>query len=443
MPAQEIIRSKRNGAALTPDEIQEFVDGITSKRWGDAQVGALAMAIVLNGMTTFETTALTRAMTRSGKMLQLASLGLPGPLLDKHSTGGVGDKVSLLLAPIVAACGGFVPMISGRGLGHTGGTLDKLDSIPGYQSTPDVAHMIQALQSVGCVVVGATAELAPADARLYAIRDNTATVESLPLITASILSKKMAAGLNGLVLDIKVGNGAFCIDRPQARALGQSLLEVAHTCELPAHAWITDMNQVLGTTCGNALEVIETVQFLKGTHRDVRLWEVTRTLCTELLLLGKLAKDRVEAEMQVDAALHSGAALEKFARMVHALGGPVDFIEHCTGYLPQAPVLLAVQAPRSGWIYSMQTRQLGLALHDLGAGRRFNNDSINPSTGFSQIRKVGASVQSGDPLALIHAADESSARRAADALLQCTQISDEPPQDSPVLVEHLKLLQGS
>jgi thymidine phosphorylase len=268
-------------------------------------------------------------------------------------------------------------------------------------------------------------------------------VESLPLITASILSKKMAAGLNGLVLDIKVGSGAFCVDMPQARALGQSLLGVAHACALPAQAWITDMNQVLGTTCGNALEVMETVQFLTGAHRDTRLWEVTRTLCVELLVLGKLAKDHTEAEVRVDTALHSGAALEKFSRMVHALGGPADFVDHYTTYLPRAPVHLAVRSPRPGWIYSMQTRELGIALHALGAGRRVANEAINPSTGFSEICKVGACVRAGDPLALIHAADEPSAQRAAAALLHCIQMGDEPPPASPVLVERLKIFPGS
>ena len=272
MLAQEIIRHKRDGLALDRAQIDAFVGGLVDlsqgpASWSESQVAAMAMAMFLNGMSGTETVALTHAMTHSGEVLDWSSANLPGPILDKHSTGGVGDKVSLLLAPIVAACGGFVPMISGRGLGHTGGTLDKFDSIPGYQTTPSADRLRAALRSAGCVVVGQTATLAPADRRLYAIRDVTATVESIPLITASILSKKLAAGLQGLVLDVKVGNGAFAADLAAAQALARSIVNVAEGAGLPTRALITDMNEVLGSSCGNALEVREAIAFLRGDAR--------------------------------------------------------------------------------------------------------------------------------------------------------------------------------
>ena len=266
MLAQEIIRHKRDGLALDRAQIDAFVGGLVDNSWSESQAAAMAMAMFLNGMSSTETVALTHAMTHSGEVFDWASANLPGPILDKHSTGGVGDKVSLMLAPIVAACGGFVPMISGRGLGHTGGTLDKLDSIPGYRTAPGLAQLREALRSAGCAIVGATAALAPADRRLYAIRDLTATVESVPLITASILSKKLAAGLQGLVMDVKVGNGAFAAELPMARALARSIVDISAGAGLPARAWVTDMNQVLGSSCGNALEVREAVPSCAATR---------------------------------------------------------------------------------------------------------------------------------------------------------------------------------
>jgi thymidine phosphorylase len=283
MLAQEIIRIKRDGGDLTRAHIDSFVGGLVNDSWSEGQGAALAMAMFLNGMSDSETVNLTQAMTHSGQIMDWAAAKLHGPILDKHSTGGVGDKVSLMLAPIVAACGGIVPMISGRGLGHTGGTLDKLASIPGYQCAPDLPTLHRALQTAGCAVIGQTDDLAPADRRLYAIRDVTATVESVPLITTSILSKKLAAGLQGLVMDVKMGNGAFADSIPMATTLAESLVRVANAAGLPTRAWLTDMNQVLGRTCGNALEVLEAVQFLRGESVDQRLLEVTRTLSAELL----------------------------------------------------------------------------------------------------------------------------------------------------------------
>ena len=290
LPA-EVIRAKREGAALSEAQIDAFVRGLVDRRWSDAQVGALAMAICLRGMTRDETVLLTRAMTHSGAVLDWSRANLAGPVLDKHSTGGVGDKVSLVLAPIVAACGAVVPMLSGRGLGHTGGTLDKLESLPGYTVTPPRSTLLRVLRDAGCAIVGASARIAPADRRLYAIRDVTSTVESLPLITASILSKKLAAGLQGLVMDVKLGNGAFCTDLDAARALAAIAGRCRASRGAATRALITDMNQVLGSTAGNALEVQEAIDFLTGAQREPRLTAVTLALAAEMLQLGGLATD--------------------------------------------------------------------------------------------------------------------------------------------------------
>ena len=442
MLAQEIIRHKRDGLALDRAQIDAFVGGLVDSSkgpasWSESQVAAMAMAILLNGMSGTETVALTHAMTHSGEVLDWSSANLPGPILDKHSTGGVGDKVSLLLAPIVAACGGFVPMISGRGLGHTGGTLDKFDSIPGYQTAPSADRLRAALRSAGCVVVGQTATLAPADRRLYAIRDVTATVESIPLITASILSKKLAAGLQGLVMDVKVGNGAFAADLAAARALACSIVNVSEGAGLPTRALITDMNQVLGSSCGNALEVREAIAFLRGDAREPRLLEVTRMLSAELLLIGGLA-DRIECALdKIDAALADGRALERFARMVAALGGPVDFVERADTYLARAPVQRVLTAARSGWVGSMATREIGLLVIELGGGRRQAGDAIDHRVGLSGLSAVGRMVEAGAPLATVHAADAASAAAACEALAALIRIAPAEPAVSPVLIERI------
>ena len=442
MLAQEIIRHKRDGLALDRAQIDAFVGGLVDSSkgpasWSESQVAAMAMAILLNGMSGTETVALTHAMTHSGEVLDWSSANLPGPILDKHSTGGVGDKVSLLLAPIVAACGGFVPMISGRGLGHTGGTLDKFDSIPGYQTAPSADRLRAALRSAGCVVVGQTATLAPADRRLYAIRDVTATVESIPLITASILSKKLAAGLQGLVMDVKVGNGAFAADLAAARALARSIVNVSEGAGLPTRALITDMNQVLGSSCGNALEVREAIAFLRGDAREPRLLEVTRMLSAELLLIGGLA-DRIEFALdKVDAALADGRALERFARMVAALGGPVDFVERADAYLARAPVQRVLTAARSGWVGSMATREIGLLVIELGGGRRQAGDAIDHRVGLSGLSAVGRKVEAGAPVATVHAADAASAAAACEALAALIRIAPAEPAVSPVLIERI------
>ena len=441
MLAQEIIRHKRDGRVLDRAQIDAFVAGLVDASWSESQAAAMAMAIFLNGMSSTETVALTRAMTHSGDVLDWASANLPGPILDKHSTGGVGDKVSLMLAPIVAACGGFVPMISGRGLGHTGGTLDKFDSIPGYDTAPSNQRLRDALRAAGCAVVGQTAALAPADRRLYAIRDVTATVESIPLITASILSKKLAAGLHGLVMDVKVGNGAFANDLAVARSLARSIVNVAEGAGLPTRAWLTDMNEVLGTTCGNALEVHEALAFLRGSvrkdAREPRLLEVTRMLSAELLLIGGLA-DRTDAALdKVDAVLADGRALECFARMVAALGGPRDFIERADAYLPRAPVQRVLTAARSGWVSAMATREIGLLVVELGGGRRQASDAVDHRVGLSGMVAVGRRVEAGDTLAVVHAADETSAAAACAQLATMIEVAPEAPPRRPVLIERI------
>ena len=424
MLASEVIRRKRDGRALTAEEIGFLVSGITDGSLSDAQVGALAMAMFLRGMEKDERVALTSAMTRSGEVLKW---DLDRPVLDKHSTGGVGDKVSLMLAPIVAACGGAVPMISGRGLGHTGGTLDKLDSVPGYVSTPDVELLRKVVGDVGCAIVGQTAEVAPADRRLYAIRDATGTVESLPLIVASILSKKLAAGLDALVMDVKFGSGAFMAEREAADELARALVEVAGGAGLPTVALLTDMDEVLGTTAGNAVEVREAIDYLTGT-REPRLHEVTIALAASLIEQGGLAEDGRAAAEQ---ALDSGAAAERFAAMVAALGGPADFVERPD--LPTAPVTRVAAPERPGIVTAMDCRAVGLVVTGLGGNRRREDDVIDPAVGLTDVAPVGAEVGPDRPLAVVHAATEAAAAEAAAALRAAIAVGDEPPAERPAI----------
>ena len=432
MLAQEIIRAKRDGQALNAAQIQNFVDGLTHNTWSEGQVAALGMAVFLRGMGRDEAVLLTRAMMNSGRVMTWPDM--PGPVLDKHSSGGVGDKVSLMLAPMVAACGGYVPMIAGRGLGHTGGTVDKLEAIPGYTTTPEPAKFDQIVRSLGCAIIGQTADLAPADKRFYATRDVTATVESVPLITASILSKKLAAGLEGLAMDIKCGNGAFASTPEFAKELAESIVAVAGGAGLKTRALITDMNQILGTDVGNALEVIETIRYLKGEVREPRLHEVTLALCAEMLVLGKLATDTAQARLKLQAALDSGAAAEKFAQMVAALGGPTDLLDKPAAYLAAAPVVKPVPAPRDGVVTTMSTRDLGVAIVELGGGRRKAGDAIDMRVGFSEVQPIGTRVKAGQPLALIHAADDAAADRAVGAYLAACTLGDADIAAAPMVM---------
>ena len=432
MLPQDIIRTKRDGGSLSTAQIDAFVQGLVDpQKWSDSQAAALAMAVLLRGMETAETVALTRAMTHSGDVLHWADAQLQGPLLDKHSTGGVGDKVSLMLAPMLAACGAVVPMVSGRGLGHTGGTLDKLEALPGYTVEQPQARLLQTLRHCGCAIVGANAKLAPADRRLYAIRDVTATVESVPLITASILSKKLAAGLQGLVLDVKVGSGAFTPTLAQARTLACCLVNVARGAGLPAHALITDMNQVLGHSAGNALEVQEAIHFLTGHHQEPRLLEVSLALAAELLHLGGLVSSVAAGRAQAQAALTSGAAAERFAQMVAALGGPTDVLRH--PQLPTAPVQMPVAAWHGGVLQHMDLRAIGQAIVALGGGRARPGERLDLRVGLDQVLPLGTRVHAGQALALVHAADADSAEAAINAVRRAMRIDDQVPQPWPTL----------
>jgi thymidine phosphorylase len=426
-PPAELIRHKRDGGILSGPEIRSLVAGITDGSMSEGQVAAFAMAVYFRGMTWEECAALTRAMARSGIVLDWSSEGLGGPILDKHSTGGVGDTVSLILAPVVAACGGFVPMISGRGLGHTGGTLDKLASIPGYDTAPDLARFRAAVRQAGCAIVGQTAELAPADRRLYAIRDVTATVDSIPLITASILSKKLAAGLDALVMDVKVGSGAFAGSLEAAQALAESLVTVAGDAGLHAVAWLTDMNQALGHDVGNALEVHEAIDFLTGPRRESRLHAVVATMAREMLVLGGLAADEREASDAAERALASGAAAERFARMVVALGGPPDLVERPEHHLPQAPVRLAATPERPGVVTRVDARLLGLAVVALGGGRRRAEDSVDPAVGLADVAGPGDAVGRDRPLAVVHARSPAEAEAAVKAVRTAMTVGEQLP----------------
>lgn len=440
MLPQEVIRRKRDGHELTDEEIAFVVRGIHDGSLSEGQVAAFAMTVFFRGMSVPERVALTLGLARSGIMLDWRDLALPGPVLDKHSSGGVGDKVSLMLAPIVAACGAFVPMISGRGLGHTGGTLDKLSAISGYETQPDIDTFRKVVREVGCAVIGQTDDLAPADRRLYATRDVTGSVESIPLLVSSILSKKVAEGLDGLVMDVKCGSGAFCDTEEMARDLARSLVDVANRAGLPTVALITDMDRVLGREVGNALEVAETVAYLTGNGtREPRLHEVTMALAGEMLVLGKLASDAAEGRAKAEAALADGRAAETFARMVSALGGPDDFLEHSARYLGHAPVVKPCTAERSGHVAGMNARGVGIAVVALGGGRRHADDAIDTSVGLSDFVDVGRPIQNGEPLCLVHAASEADAEEAIALIRRAVRIEDEAPPEIPAILERVAL----
>jgi thymidine phosphorylase len=431
---QEIIRKKRDGGHLSREEITFLIEGLTSGRVTEGQVAAFAMAVFFRGMDMDERVGLTLAMRDSGDVLDWPEAD--GPVLDKHSTGGVGDNVSLMLAPIVAACGGIVPMISGRGLGHTGGTLDKLDSIPGYKSQPGEALFRRTIRRAGCAIIGQTGDLAPADKRFYAIRDVTATVESVPLITASILSKKLAAGLQGLVLDVKTGSGAFMADLESAKELAESLVAVANGAGLRTSALITGMDEPLASAAGNALEVMNAVAFLTGAKRDPRLEDVVTALACEMLTLGGIAGTAAAAEALVKGALDRGRAAEAFQTMVTELGGPADFIERPTAHLPHASVVKAAHPAEAGTVAAIDTRALGLAVVALGGGRTRAEDAIDHSVGLTELAGIGTEVGSNRPLCLVHARDEAAAAAAIESVRRAYRLGDRPPA-RPLVHAHI------
>ncbi|KRA42263.1 thymidine phosphorylase [Devosia sp. Root635] len=423
---QEVILKKRNGDTLAPAEIADFIAGFAAGTVSHAQAAAFAMAVYFQDMTMPERVALTLAMRDSGTVLDWSDLD--GPVADKHSTGGVGDNVSLMLAPILAATGIYVPMISGRGLGHTGGTLDKFDSIPGYTTSPDNTLFRKVVRKAGCAIIGQTADLAPADKTLYAIRDVTGTVESIALITASILSKKLAAGLGALVLDVKTGSGAFMPTLEKSRALAQSLVEVANGAGLKTSAIVTDMNEPLASAAGNGLEVRNAVDFLTGTHQDARLRAVTLALCAEAARMAGTAATSDAALALVTDALDSGRAAEHFARMVTALGGPADFTANMNRHLAPAPIIRDVFAAEQGAIVDIDTRGVGMAVVALGGGRTMPTDSIDHRVGFDRLAALGTTVDAQTPIARIHAADEASAADAEARLKSAYRLGDTPPR---------------
>lgn len=423
MLPQEIIRTKRDGKALPADAIAKFIAGIGDGKVSEGQIAALAMAVFLNGMSREEAVALTLAMRDSGEVLDWSDL--PSPVVDKHSTGGVGDNVSLMLAPAIAACGAFDPMISGRGLGHTGGTLDKFESIPGYTTQPDNTLFRRVVREVGCAIIGQTGNLAPADKVIYGIRDVTATVESVPLITASILSKKLAAGLDGLVLDVKIGSGAFMDDLEKARELATSLVQVANGAGLKTTALLTAMDHPLASCAGNAVEMRNAVDFLTGRARDLALYEVTVALGAEMLVSTGIATNGSEGAKRMEEALDSGAAVERFARMVAALGGPADFVERMETYLEKPPVHRPVMAApghaKLAGKLGFDTRQIGLAVVELGGGRTRPQDPVDHAVGLSAIARRDWDGES--PLCEIWARDEAAADRAEKRILDAVKES--------------------
>ncbi len=434
---QEIIRKKRDGQPLSEAEIRFFIDGVRDETVSEGQIAALAMTIYFNDMNLQERVALTMAMRDSGSVLEWQSLQLNGPVVDKHSTGGVGDVTSLMLGPMVAACGGYVPMISGRGLGHTGGTLDKLEAIPGFDIYPSDDRFRDIIKQVGVAIIGQTRSLAPADKRFYATRDVTATVDSIPLITASILAKKLAEGLDALVMDVKVGSGAFMPTFAASEQLAQSIVRVANGAGCKTTALLTDMNQVLASTAGNALEVREAVQFLTGEARNPRLYEVTMALCAEMLVSGQLAANDTEARQKLQQVLDNGKAAEIFARMVAAQNGPADFIERMDHYLPAPAFSRPLYAEEAGIVSAMDTRALGMAVVALGGGRRRATDTIDYSTGLSDMIALGSRVDTQRPLAMIHAASEAQWQEAAQAVRTAIVLSDQAPETTPVVYRRI------
>ena len=431
MLPQEIIHSKIKGR-LDEAQIQAFVDGLCEASWSDAQVAALAMAIQLNGMEAAETALLTQAMAASGAQLNWSSL--PGPVVDKHSTGGIGDKVSLILAPVLAACGCYVPMLSGRGLGHTGGTLDKLDAIPGYRSAVPIEELRRTVSLAGCAIVGQTGELAPADRRLYAIRDVTATVESVPLITASILSKKLAAGPGCLLMDVKTGSGAFMATPVEAHILARSLVDVATAAGLPTRSLITDMSMCLGRAAGNAVEVHEAIEVLTGRIAGGRLYKLTVALAAELLEMAGISNGPSRAA----SALANGQAAERFAKMAASLGGPPDLVDRPRAHLVAAPVIMPVVARASGFVKSIDARALGIAIITLGGGRRHADQSIDHAVGLTDVLEVGEAVEGSDTVALVHARDEATASAAVRVVRSAFRLGEARPESVPLVIDRIR-----
>jgi len=437
MIPQEIIRKKRDKLSLTEDEVRLFVNGLTDNSFSDPQIAAMSMAIFQNGMTAEETVWMTHAMKNSGDTLEWQDVVNSDLVCDKHSTGGVGDKTSLILAPILAACDLFVPMISGRGLGHTGGTLDKFDSIPGYNTKPDIDVFRQVVKDIGCAIIGQTSNLAPADKKLYSIRDIVGTVESLPLITSSILSKKIASGLKTLVLDVKVGNGSFNHTLEIAQNLAHSLVNVAKGAGLECEAILTDMNQVLGRSAGHSLEVIECIEYLVSNKRDPQLEIVTNELASSLLMMiKKISKE--ESLKQINTVLENGKAAEKFEKMVNALGGSKSFLSTYKKELSNKMFAEDIHLGKQGWIKEIKTRDLGLLLIELGGGRKQVDDKINYHVGYDNILGVGESIDVSTPVIKVYANSKDNFDKIKNSIINCFIISNQEVTKNQSICEVIK-----
>lgn len=433
MQVYELIRKKRDGQRLSDEEIKFFIDGYTHEEIPDYQASAMAMAIFFQGLCDSELMAWTEAMLNSGDVMDLSEL--TGPKIDKHSTGGVGDKTSLILAPIVAAAGVYVPMISGRGLGHTGGTLDKLESIPGFDVGLSSERFVEVLKACGVVLAGQTTSLVPADRKLYGLRDVTATVDSIPLIASSIMSKKLAEGIDGLVLDVKFGSGAFMKDLELARLLARTLVSIGHQMGKRVVALLTDMNQPLGTHVGNSLEVIESCEVLQN-RVDNDLSRLSFRLAAEMLVLAGKAEDLEEAASQVAALISSGAAFRKFQEVVAAQGGDPRALEEYDRF-PQARGITAIPAPHDGIVQAIDCERVGLLAVQLGAGRQKVSDPVDPSVGFVFNRKVGDVVHAGDHLVTVYYNDEERVEAIREELLATFQIGDEEVEMNELIGEKI------
>ena len=432
MDARTIIGQLRDGQVPSPEALGWFAQGLATGVVTDAQAGAFAMAVLLNGLSDEGRVALTMGMRDSGDVLKWR---VDGPVMDKHSTGGVGDCVSLILAPALAACGVYVPMISGRGLGHTGGTLDKLESIPGLVTDVDSTRLQGLLNKVGCAIVSASGRIAPADKRLYAIRDVSATVESIDLITASILSKKLAAGLDGLILDVKVGSGAFMKTADEARNLARALVQTANGAGCSTAAFITDMNEPLAPNLGNAVEVATCMEILSGNRlAGPRLHDLTVALGGRIIALSGGSEG--EGEEMIAEAIASGAAMDRFAQMVFEMGGPPDMDKDWRTHLPVAPVVRPVAAPDGGLVSGWDGQRLGLTVVELGGGRMVETDRVDPSVGITDVIPLGRRVERGDPIAWVHAKNDSDADRAVANILSSLTIGGADP-DHPVVHERI------
>ena len=429
-----ILAKVRDRVPLQKEEILEFTMGLADGSVSDAQTAAFAMAVCLHGLSNRERVDLTLAMRDTGNV---RTWDIPGPVIDKHSTGGIGDNVSLVLAPMLAACGAYVPMVSGRGLGHTGGTLDKLESIPGYRTQVSGEEFVRVVNDEGCAIVGAGKGIAPADKRLYAIRDLTGTVESVDLITSSILSKKLAAGLETLVLDVKVGSGAFMQDMDGARELARSLVSVANGAGCRTSALLTDMNQALASSAGNSLEVKSALTVLKNEQGEERLLEVTLALGAKLLVNAATFSDEDTATERLEKSLSSGKAAEIFGRMITALGGPVDFVDKSDNYLPVAENILDFPSPSTGYLKSVNGRILGQAVIELGGGRKKAEDKLDLSVGLDQFIRIGKNVDQGDPVLRIHASNDRDMERAKNLLSEAFQFSENPVESNPLILESI------